>query len=143
MRKYDIKNKRNIGIILAIALLIIIMFSLVIKVFNNRDKNEYTVAEKTLVFDKDKTIIKTDKESVIKTKWNKKYYLIKDKENIELGNTAITYNEESGILKLYGKYYEITSGDEINITNGETEIKSTALTKFYKLEDRKYLLVDK
>ena len=44
MRKYDIKNKRNIGIILAIALLIIIMFSLVIKVFNNRDKNEYTVA---------------------------------------------------------------------------------------------------
>ncbi len=143
MRKYDIKNKRNIGIILAIALLIIIMFSLVIKVFNNRDKNEYTVAEKTLVFDKDKTIIKTDKESVIKTKWNKKYYLIKDKENIELGNTAITYNEESGILKLYGKYYEITSGDEINITSGETEIKSTALTKFYKLEDRKYLLVDK
>ena len=122
MRKYDIKNKRNIGIILAIALLIIIMFSLVIKVFNNRDKNEYTVAEKTLVFDKDKTIIKTDKESVIKTKWNKKYYLIKDKENIELGNTAITYNEESGIL---------------------TEIKSTALTKFYKLEYRKYLLVDK
>lgn len=143
MRKYDIKNKRNIGIILVVALLIIIMFSLVIKVFNNRDKNEYTVAEKTLVFDKDKTIIKTDKESVIKTKWNKKYYLIKDKENIELGNTAITYNEESGILKLYGKYYEITSGDEINITSGETEIKSTALTKFYKLEDRKYLLVDK
>lgn len=143
MRKYDIKNKRNIGIILVVALLIIIMFSLVIKVFNNRDKNEYTVAEKTLVFDKDKTIIKTDKESVIKTKWNKKYYLIKDKENIELGNNAITYNEESGILKLYGKYYEITSGDEINITSGETEIKSTALTKFYKLEDRKYLLVDK
>ena len=143
MRKYDIKNKRNIGIILVVALLIIIMFSLVIKVFNNRDKNEYTVAEKTLVFDKDKTIIKVENESVIKTKWNKKYYLIKDKENIELGNTAITYNEESGILKLYGKYYEITSGDEINITNGETEIKSTALTKFYKLEDRKYLLVDK
>lgn len=143
MRKYDIKNKRNIGIILVVALLIIIMFSLVIKVFNNRDKNEYTVAEKTLVFDKDKTIIKVENESVIKTKWNKKYYLIKDKENIELGNTAITYNEESGILKLYGKYYEITSGDEINITSGETEIKSTALTKFYKLEDRKYLLVDK
>lgn len=142
MRKYDIKNKRNIGIILAISLLIIIMFSLVIKNYNNRDKNEYKVDINTLVFDKDKTIIKTTKDSIIKTKWNKKYYLIEDKQTL-LGNTAITYNEESGILKLYGKYYEITSSDEINITSGETEIKSTALTKFYKLEDRKYLLVDK
>lgn len=142
MRKYDIKNKRNIGIILAISLLIIIMFSLVIKNYNNRDKNEYKVDINTLVFDKDKTIIKTTKDSIIKTKWNKKYYLIEDKQTL-LGNTAITYNEESGILKLYGKYYEMTSSDEINITSGETEIKSTALTKFYKLEDRKYLLVDK
>lgn len=135
MRKYDKKNKRNIGIILVISALIIIMFSLVINLFLSRDKNEYKVEEKTLVFDKDKTIIKTEKSAVIKTKWNKKYYLIQDKISTELGNTAITYNEDTGVLKLYGKYYEISSGDEINITSGETTIKSTALTKFYKLED--------
>ena len=143
MRKYDKKNKRNIGIILVISALIIVMFSLVINLFLSRDKNEYKVEEKTLVFDKDKTIIKTEKPAVIKTKWNKKYYLIQDKISTELGNTAITYNEDTGVLKLYGKYYEISSGDEINITSGETVIKSTALTKFYKLEDRKYLVVDK
>ena len=143
MRKYDKKNKRNIGIILVISALIIVMFSLVINLFLSRDKNEYKVEEKTLVFDKDKTIIKVEKPAVIKTKWNKKYYLIQDKVSTELGNTAITYNEDTGALKLYGKYYEISSGDEINITSGETVIKSTALTKFYKLEDRKYLVVDK
>ena len=143
MRKYDKKNKRNIGIILVISALIIVMFSLVINLFLSRDKNEYKVEEKTLVFDKDKTIIKVEKPAVIKTKWNKKYYLIQDKVSTELGNTAITYNEDIGALKLYGKYYEISSGDEINITSGETVIKSTALTKFYKLEDRKYLVVDK
>lgn len=143
MRKYDKKNKRNIGIILVISALIIVMFSLVINLFLSRDKNEYKVEEKTLVFDKDKTIIKTERPAVIKTKWNKKYYLIQDKISTELGNTAITYNEDTGVLKLYGKYYEISSGDEINITSGETVIKSTALTKFYKLEDRKYLVVDK
>ncbi len=48
------------------------MFSLVINLFLSRDKNEYKVEEKTLVFDKDKTIIKTEKPAVIKTKWNKK-----------------------------------------------------------------------
>ena len=123
MRKYDKKNKRNIGIILVISALIIVMFSLVINLFLSRDKNEYKVEEKTLVFDKDKTIIKTEKPAVIKTKWNKKYYLIQDKISTELGNTAITYNEDTGVLKLYGKYYEISSGDEINITSGETVIK--------------------
>lgn len=143
MRKYDIKNKRNIGIILVIALGIVIMFSLVITNYNKRDKNEYIVEKNTIVFDKDKTIEKVSTPATIKTKWNKKYYLIKEKENIELGNTAITFNEDTSTLKLYGKYYEISSGDEINITSGETTIKSTALTKFYKLEDRKYLVVDK
>ena len=96
MRKYDKKNKRNIGIILVISALIIVMFSLVINLFLSRDKNEYKVEEKTLVFDKDKTIIKTEKPAVIKTKWNKKYYLIQDKISTELGNTAITYNEDTG-----------------------------------------------
>ena len=38
MRKYDIKNKRNIGIIIAISVLIIIMFSLVIRLFLSIDK---------------------------------------------------------------------------------------------------------
>lgn len=143
MRKYDTKNKRNIGIIIAISILIVIMFSLVIRIFLNTDKKEYQVAVGTLVFDKDKTIVKVESPATIKAKWNKDYYLRYKDENINLGSTAITYNEETGEIYLYGTYYEISSGDEINITSDETVIKSTALTKFYKLADRKYLVVDK
>ena len=44
---------------------------------------------------------------------------------------------------MYGKYYEIGVGDNIDIVDGETVIKSSALTKFYKLADRKYLIIDK
>lgn len=143
MRKYDIKNKRNIGIIIGISILTIIMFSLVIKLFLNTDKNEYQVVPGTLVFDKDKTIVKTSEPAIIKTKWNKKYYLISKESNTELGDTAISYNDKTGEIHLYGRYYEISSGDEINITSGETIIKSSALTKFYKLTDRKYLVIDK
>lgn len=143
MRKYDTKNKRNIGIIIAISILIVIMFSLVIRIFLNTDKKEYQVAVGTLVFDKDKTIVKVESPATIKAKWNKDYYLRYKDENINLGSTANTYNEETGEIHLYGTYYEISSGDEINITSDETVIKSTALTKFYKLADRKYLVVDK
>lgn len=143
MRKYDKKNKRNIGIIIAISVLIIIMFSLVIRLFLSIDKKEYQVIPGTLVFDKDKTIVKVESPATIKMKWNKEYYLKYNDKNIELGTAAISYNEDTGELHLYGRYYEISSGDEINITSDETIIKSTALTKFYKLADRKYLVVDK
>lgn len=143
MRKYDIKNKRNIGIIIVISIIIIIMFSLVIKLFLNADKKSYEVHANTLVFDKDKTIIKVESGGTIKTKWNKKYYLIYNNDNYELGNTAIAYKEDTGEIFLYGKYYEISSGDEIKVTSDETVIKSSALTKFYKLADRKYLVIDK
>lgn len=143
MRKYDIKNKRNIGIILAISVGIIIMFSLCIKIFLSTDREEYQVSSNTIVFDKDKEIIKLSDSGIIKTKWNKEYYLTYQKEDYELGNTALAYNEEKGEIYLYGRYYEIGSSEEINITENETVIKSTALTKFYKLADRKYLVIDK
>ena len=143
MRKYDIKNKRNIGIIIGISIIIIIMFSLVIKMFISSEKLEYDVLSGTLVFDKDKTIVKVENNGIIKTKWNNDYYLIYNDDSYELGDTAIAYNENTGEIYLYGRYYEIGSGDEINITNDETVIKNSALTKFYKLADRKYLVIDK
>lgn len=144
MRKYDIKNKRNIGIIIVISVVIIVMFSLVISLFLKTDKKEYNVLSGTLVFDKDKTIIKVNTDdAVIKIMWNNDYYLIYDKKNYELGDTAISYNENNGQITLYGRYYEISSGDEIKVTSDETVIKDSALTKFYKLADRKYLVVDR
>ena len=134
MRKYDIKNKRNIGIIIGISVIIIIMFSLI---------REYLVDTGSLIFDKDKTIVKLDKSGIIKKKWNNDYYLTYNDKSILLGAAAISYNEDTGKIVLYGKYYEIGAGDDIVVTDGETEIKSSALTKFYKLADRKYLVIDK
>ena len=116
MRKYDIKNKRNIGIIIGISVVIIVMFSLIIRLFLSGDRREYTVNSDSLVFDKDKSIIKVLDSGTIK---------------------------KSGEIVLYGKYYEIGSGDLITVTDGETVIKSSLLTKFYKLADRKYLVIDK
>ena len=136
------KNKRNIGIIIGISVITIIMFSLVIKFFLSGDRREYVVNDGALVFDRDKSIIKIDESSTIKKKWNNEYYLKFKDKNYELGDTAISYNEKTGEIILYGKYYEIGASDNIDITDGETVIKSSALTKFYKLADRKYLVVD-
>lgn len=143
MRKYDMKNKRNIGIIIVISIIIVIMFSLVIKLFLSSDQKEYQIEKGSIVFDKDKTVIKIDNDAIIKTKWNNEYYLIYNDKNYELGKTALSFNENTSEIKLYGKYYEITNDSEINVTSDETIIKNSLLTKFYKLEDRKYLIIDK
>lgn len=143
MRKYDMKNKRNIGIIIGISIIIIIMFSLIIRFFFTMNREEYTVAEGSIVFDKDKTLIKIKSPAKIKTKWKGEYYLIYEDKDYELGNTAIAFNEQTTEIKLYGRYYEISSGSEINITSDETVIGNSLITKFYKLADRKYLIVDK
>lgn len=143
MRKYDMKNKRNIGVIIAISIIIIIMFSLIIRFFFTMNREEYTIASGSIVFDKDKTLIKLDNDGIIKTKWKGEYYLIYNDENYELGNTALAFNENTTEIKLYGRYYEISSGSEINITSDETIISNSLITKFYKLADRKYLIVDK
>lgn len=143
MRKYDMKNKRNIGIIIGISIIIIIMFSLIIRFFFTMNREEYTVTSGSIVFDKDKTLIKLDSDGIIKTKWKGEYYLIYNDKNYELGNTALTFNENTTEIKLYGRYYEISSGSEINITSDETVISNSLITKFYKLADRKYLIVDK
>lgn len=143
MRKYDKKNKRNIGIVISISVIIIIMFSLIIKLFFSMNKEEYTVSSGNIVFDINKTLIKLDTEGTVKTKWKGEYYLIYNGNDYELGNTALAFNENTTEIKLYGRYYEISSGSEINITNGETVIGNSLITKFYKLADRKYLIVDK
>lgn len=143
MRKYDMKNKRNIGIIIGISIIIIIMFSLIIRFFFTMNREEYTVTSGSVVFDKDKTLIKLDNDGIIKTKWKGEYYLIYNDKNYELGNTALAFNENTTEIKLYGRYYEISSGSEINITSDETVISNSLITKFYKLADRKYLIVDK
>jgi len=143
MRKYDARNKRNIAVIGIISILVIIIFSLFIVKVVKAGKVEYIIPKDTIIFDKDKTLIVLDEDGVIKKKWNDKYYLLYQDKQIEIGSYAIGYNQSDGTIYLYGKFYEIGQTEDIEITEEETKIKSSVLTKFYKLSDRKYLVVDK
>ena len=47
------------------------------------------------------------------------------------------------MVDLYGKFYEINDNGEVNITKDVNSINTQGDSKFYKLEDRKYLLIDR
>lgn len=143
MRKYDIKNKKFIGILLGIALIIIIIFSVFLKKVIDTGKIEYVVDANSVVFDVDKNMITTLNEATLKVKWSGNYYMVYDDAMINLTDHAVIYNLKSNDLYLYGTFYEVLSTGDVNILQNETVIESSVKSHFYKLDDRKYLIVDR
>ena len=142
-REYNLKNKINFVVIGVLSILIIIIFSLFIIKFVSIKKVEYSLNRGTVLFDVDYNKLNIDKSVIMKLKWNGNYYISSEANETIVGRRVVADNELTKKLELYGKYYEILSNGEVNIDKDITNINTQSESKFYKLEDRKYLLVDR
>ena len=142
-RKYDIRNKRNFVIILILAIFIIGIFSLFIYKYKHAEKIEYKIKIGSVVQDSSKNYINVEEDALLKVRWNGNYYLVYKKEKIGLSKKVIVYDTITGEIRLYGKFYEIEANGKIVENIGETKLANSGNVKFYKLDDREYLLVDK
>jgi len=142
MRKYDSRNKKNIGIIVGICLVVAIIFSYFLVREWNLSKIKYELEESSLVFDIDKNAILLSSTGTVKKKWNDKYYLNYKEEQYQIGSHVISFNNKENSLTLYGKFYGVNKSSEVNITKEETKLNNLAISRFYKISDRKYLVVD-
>ena len=143
MRKYDKKNKKYIGVILGILLIIIVIFSLFIKRVIDVGKIVYNIDSNSVVFDNDKNMITTTTEATIKMKWSGNYYMIYNDDMINLGDHSVIYNASNSNISLYGTYYEVLNTGDVEILEDENIIASSVKSHFYKLDDRKYLIIDR
>jgi len=141
-RKYDIRNKRSFIIILVLAIAIVAVFSFFIYKYSKASKIKYVVESGSVLQDAFKNYITLDDDAVLKIRWNEDYYLVYNDEKINLGDRVVIYNSITGGMKLYGDFYEIASDGKIIENKNETVLANTTDCKFYKLDDRKYLLVD-
>lgn len=142
-REYNLKNKINFIVIGVLSVLIIIIFSLFIVKFISIKKIEYSLDKGIIIFDVDKNRVSIDKNTTMRLKWNGNYYLDYSDNEVILGRRVISYNEFTKTVDLYGKFYEINDNGEVNITKDVNSINTQGDSKFYKLEDRKYLLIDR
>ena len=140
-RKYNGKNKLSFIIILVVSIVIIGIFSLFIFKYSKISKIKYEIESGSVIQDVDKNHITLDNSAALKIKWGGKYYLINEEENINLGKKVIVYNTVTGRMNLYGTFYEINADGKIIELKDENILKNTTETKFYKLDDREYLLV--
>ncbi|MBR3162423.1 MAG: hypothetical protein IKF19_06815 [Bacilli bacterium] len=143
MRKYNDKTKRTMIIIGAIFAIFIIIFSLFLNRYNKVKTTAYRVATGAVLFDNEQNKITTKDESTMRIKWAGDYYLNYNEENINLGNHSIIYNSGTGDISLYGKFYEVNKDGKVNNLKDENIIKNSVKSKFYKLADRKYLIIDR
>lgn len=143
MRKYNNKTKKTIIIISILFVVIIAIFSYAIKKSIDIGKTAYEINSGAIMFDKEQNMISTSKSGIIKIKWGGDYYLKYDEKNHDLGTHAVVYNTTNGDINLYGKYYEVTKEGKVEVIKGENIIKSSVNSRFYKLADRKYLIIDR
>lgn len=141
-RKYDGRNKRSFVIILILAIIIVGVFSFFIYKYSKASKIEYVIESGSVLQDVQKNYINIDDDGILKIRWNDDYYLKYNDKKYELGDRVISYNTLTGGMKLYGDFYEIASDGKIIELKDETVLPNTTNCKFYKLDDRKYLLID-
>ena len=141
-RKYDVKNKRSFIIIVILAIAVIGIFSLFIYKYTKASKIQYVIESGSILQDVKKNYITVDDDAVLKIRWDDNYYLVYNDKKIDLGNKVIVFNTITGGMKLYGTFYEINSDGKIVENRNETVLANTTDDKFYKLDDREYLLID-
>ncbi len=141
IRKYDTANKRNITIVLCLCAVILIVFSIFMKRVNDLDKKEYDIEVNSVLYDKDKNMWNLDSTGTLKIKWSGAYYMNYKDEEIALNKQVVVYNNAAKTLNLYGTLYKINKDASVETLNDETIIEDTIVPKFYKLDDRKYLLI--
>lgn len=143
MRKYNSKTKKTIIIILILFVVFIVIFSLFLKKSLDIAKTAYVVNSGSILFDNEQNMITTNEEATIKIKWGGNYYLVYKDENINLGTHSVVYNSNNGDISLYGKFYDVQKSGDVKVIKDENKVKSSVNSKFYKLADRKYLIIDR
>ena len=141
LRKYDLRNKRSFLIVGIIAIILIVIFSFFIYKFFKIGNVEYKLDSGTVIMDNNNDSMVLKENATLKMKWTGNYYLKFDDSKKEevLSPNVISYDD--GKIYLYGKFFEVRNKDDIVITKDETKIDNISTPRFYKIEDRKYLLV--
>lgn len=143
------KPKSNGGLFLLLTVIVIVVvaiFVYFIYLFTTYDKTEYEVQAGSVVYDKNLEYIKVEGDAYITQKLDKNYYLYEEvneeTRKYNLGKNAVLYKEGDLYIYIYGTAYQVLSSGDVDTLSGETKVVKSNPTKFFKLDDRKYLMVD-
>ena len=145
-KKFKVNNFTRFAFFAIIIVLIVILFVFFIIRFNKLDDNKYPIKVGSSFYNDDYNYLMVEKESYLSQKFDGNYYWYQKEDNKtikeKVGANPVIYNKSDYKVYLFGSVYQVMSSGEVKSLSGITEISKTSPTKFYKLKDRKYLMVD-
>lgn len=143
MRNLSAGNKMNFTIFtfLVIAILVILVCGVIVVL--RTEKEEYQVNSSAFIYDNDYNYIPLENTATISKKWTGNYYLKEDitNEEYKLGKYSISFEKNKRSVDLFGEFYQVLKGGNISKISGYNTINSSSEDKFYKIDDRKYLII--
>ncbi len=144
MRNLTAGNKMKFTMFTFIVVIILALLICGVIIVLRTDKEKYEVESTAFIYDSDYNYIELENPALISKKWTGSYYL---KENItkkeyKLGENVVAYDVNKKNVDLYGTFYQVLNGGEIKKIKGSNKVKSSsASSSFYKMADRKYLII--
>ena len=144
MRKLGIKNRKLFILLVVLVLLAISLFSYFIFYSSHMEAEEYTLAEKSVLYDINNNYLSLETSSVLKKAFDGNYYIETSlgEDNYKIGKNAVVYNSSDYQMYIYGVAYQVYEDGSVRKTEKQETIVKSNGPFFYKLGDRKYLMID-
>lgn len=144
MRKISVGNKSRFAIFTIIIIAIIIILLVGVRTTLGMEKPKYNIEKGSLIYDIEYSPIKLEQDATMREKWDGNYYLTEGKnEEVSIGKHGVVYKQSRRALELYGKFFEIDKNGAVTKMTEKTEINDTSKDTFFKLDDRKYLIISR
>ena len=142
MRNLTAVNKTNFTIFIIIIVLILVLLTFAVVMVLKTEKEEYEISSEEFVYDSKYNYIDLEDDAKIFKKWTGSYYLKENntKKEYKLGNFVVAYNKNRATVDMFGKFYQVSQGGIINKIYGYNTTNGSE-DKFYKIDDRKYVII--
>lgn len=145
MRKLTEGNKKSFAtFVIVIVVIIALLVICLLNVLSNQEP-VYEIDNNTFLYDINNNPIEVLEQGKIDKKWNGNYYLShlnqEKEEEYDLGTQVVAYNPNRIKLDLFGTEFQVSLDGTVQKLTRRQEITNLSEDKFYKLADRKYLIV--
>ena len=142
MRKLTAGNKINFTVFAIVIIVIIVLLIVCLRYVMGIDRTVYQIEPNTFVYDSEYVPAQIDNGGTMQAKWDGNYHIETiDGLTYNVGEQSVMYNKSSGKVSLYGKMYQVMADASVQTLSGQSEFVNFSEDRFYKLADRKYLIL--
>lgn len=138
------KSKNSFLFVIFILIILLIVAILIVSVYNTKQNSleQYKVSLNNVLYDEEYSFISLEDDAILKKEWDNNFYLYaKNNEKYSLGSETVLYDKSTRQLVIYGNVYQVFSNGDVTESNDKVVISKLDEFQFFKLNDRKYLIV--